>query len=184
MSLSPWLWFVKRFIILMVMGPHCLLASLCRVWEVSHRCPSHGLELAPTPPTPGQALSQIRWISPQVSGCQALALLHQTYQEISQHNALPDCNRCFQLPALTSPRGGCVANVPQWAPIVLQEPSAFPSDLTFSNAYNILLSVPQVDRPSIKCTTSLSEVQKVAMSHVCSIMCWKSRFIQLGGEVS
>ena len=168
----------------MVMGPHCLLASLCRVWEVSHSCPSHGLELATTPPAPGQALSQIRWISPQVSGCQALALLHQTYQEISQHNALPDCNHCFQLPALTSPRGGCVANVPQWAPLVLQEPSAFPSDLTFSTAYNNLLSVPQADRPSIKCTTSLSEVQKVAMSHACSIMCWKSRFIQLGGEVS
>lgn len=142
------------------------------------------LRIGPNPPTPGQALSQIRWISPQVSGCQALALLHQTYQEISQHNALPDCNHCFQLPALTSPRGGCVANVPQWAPLVLQEPSAFPSDLTFSDAYNILLSVPQADRPSIKCTTSLSEVQKVAMSHVCSIMCWKSRFIQLVGEVS
>ena len=142
MSLSPWLWFMRRFIILTVMRPHCLLASLCRVWEVSHRCPSRGLELAPTPPTPGQALSQIRWISPQVYGCQALALLHQTYQEISQHNALPDCNRCFQLPAVTSPREGCVANVPQWAPVVLQEPSAFPSDYTFSSASNILLSVP------------------------------------------
>ena len=168
----------------MVTGPQCLLASLCRIWEVSHHCPSHALELAPTPPTLGQALSQIRWISPQVSGCQALALLHQTYQEISQHNALPDCNRCFQLPAVRSPRGGCVANVPQWAPLVLPEPSTFPSDLTFSDAYTILLSVPQADRPSIKCTTSLSEVQKVAMSHACSIMCWKSRFIQLGGEVS
>ena len=136
------------------------------------------LRIGHNPPIPGQVLSQIRWISPQVSGCQALALLHQTYQEISQHSALPDCNRCFQLPAVRSPRGGCVANVPQWSPLVLQEPSAFPSDLTFSNAYNILLSVPQADRPSIKCTTSFSEAQKVAVSHACSIMCWKSRFIQ------
>ena len=113
-----------------------------------------------------------------------LVFLHQTNQKISQHNALPNYNHCLQFPALTSPRGGCVGNVPQWAPLLRQDPSSFSSNFTFSSAYNIIHSIPEVLRPDIKCTTGLSEVQQVAMSHVCSIMCLKSRFIQTVGELS